>query len=119
MNYQEQGVRFKKPVNVLLIFIEGLDRRYLGHAIDLNNPNHLTKWFFYNMQADQENKLNSPPSPSHIQLTPLLDRLGTDSIYFKNFFSNMKRYYFISFAVHNQHRDSDIFKFSYGLISIF
>ncbi len=88
INPQEQGVRFNKPVNVLLIFIEGLDRRYLGHTIDLNNPSHLTKWFFYNMQADQENESDSNPLPSQIQLTPFLDQLGTESIYFKNFFSN-------------------------------
>lgn len=88
INHQEQGVRFNKPVNVLLIFIEGLDRRYLGHTIDLNNSSHLTKWFFYNMQADQENKSDSNPLPSQIQLTPFLDQLGTESIYFKNFFSN-------------------------------
>ena len=88
MTPQEQGVKFNKPVNVLLIFIEGLDRRYLGHAIDLNNPNHLTKWFFNYLPADQENESDLNPSPSHIQLTPFLDRLKTESIYFKNFFSN-------------------------------
>ena len=87
-NPQEQGVRFNKPINVLLIFIEGLDRRYLGHAIDLKNPTHLTKWFFYSMQPDQENESKSKPLPSHIKLTPFLDRLGKESIYFKNFFSN-------------------------------
>src|SRR5207245_5931215 len=28
------GVRFKEPVNVVLIFVEGLDRRFLGRTID-------------------------------------------------------------------------------------
>ena len=40
------------------------------------------------MQPDQENESKSKPIPSHIKLTPFLDRLGKESIYFKNFFSN-------------------------------
>ena len=54
----EQGVRFNKPVNVLLIFVEGLDRRYLGRTV------------------------------ASIRLTPFLDRLKDESWYFKNFFTN-------------------------------
>ncbi|QOJ36633.1 MAG: LTA synthase family protein [Nitrospira sp.] len=51
-------VRLPKPANVLLVLLEGLDRRYLGQSYD------------------------------GIQGTPFLDRLRADSIYFENFFSN-------------------------------
>jgi phosphoglycerol transferase MdoB-like AlkP superfamily enzyme len=54
----QQGVRFAKPVNVLLIFVEGLDRRYLGRTV------------------------------ASIRLTPFLDRLKGESLYFENFFTN-------------------------------
>jgi phosphoglycerol transferase MdoB-like AlkP superfamily enzyme len=48
----------KKPANVLLIFIEGLDRRYLGRTI------------------------------REVRVTPFLDRLKTESVFFENFFAN-------------------------------
>ena len=54
----QQGVRFAKPVNVLLIFVEGLDRRYLDRTV------------------------------ASVRLTPFLDRLKADSVYFENFFTN-------------------------------
>jgi len=59
------GVRFKEPVNVVLIFVEGLDRRFLGRTID-----------------------GSASSSQPIRLTPFLDRLKDESLYFENFFSN-------------------------------
>jgi phosphoglycerol transferase MdoB-like AlkP superfamily enzyme len=58
------GVRFQQPVNILLIFVEGLDRRYLGRTI---TP-----------------KKSAVP----IRLTPFLDRLKDDSVFFANFFAN-------------------------------
>jgi len=58
------GVRFERPVNVLLIFIEGMDRRYLGRTIAPKTK-----------------------GPS-IRLTPFLDRLKGESVYFENFFTN-------------------------------
>jgi hypothetical protein len=58
------GVRFEAPANVLLIFVEGLDRRYLGRTIAPKNTGEV------------------------IQLTPFLDRLKGDSVYFENFFAN-------------------------------
>jgi len=58
------GVRFEQPANVLLIFVEGLDRRYLGRTIAAKNTGEA------------------------IQLTPFLDRLKGDSVYFENFFAN-------------------------------
>ncbi|HET6676450.1 MAG TPA: LTA synthase family protein, partial [Nitrospiraceae bacterium] len=53
-----QAIRLGRPANVLLIFIEGLDRRFLGRTYD-GTPG-----------------------------TPFLDRLKAESLYFENFFSN-------------------------------
>jgi glucan phosphoethanolaminetransferase (alkaline phosphatase superfamily) len=52
------SLRFGRPVNVLLIFIEGLDRRYLGRT----------------MQG--------------VRVTPFLDQFRGESVYFQHFFSN-------------------------------
>jgi hypothetical protein len=53
--------QFKDPLNVVIIFVEGLDRRYLNRTIQAERP---------------------------IRLTPFLDRLQHQSISFKNFFAN-------------------------------
>jgi phosphoglycerol transferase MdoB-like AlkP superfamily enzyme len=58
------GVRFQQPANVLLIFVEGLDRRYLGRT------------------------MTPKKSDRPLRLTPFLDRLKDDSVYFANFFAN-------------------------------
>jgi hypothetical protein len=47
-----------RPANVLLIFIEGLDRRYLNHMV------------------------------RGLRLTPFLDHLKAETVYFQNFFAN-------------------------------
>jgi len=52
------GVRFTHPANVLLIFVEGLDRRFLNKTVD------------------------------GVRVTPFLDRLREDSVYFEHFFAN-------------------------------
>ena len=52
------GVRLPRPVNVLLLFVEGLDRRYLEHTAH------------------------------GVRVTPFLDRLKADSVSFEHFFSN-------------------------------
>jgi len=52
------GVRLPKPANILLVFLEGLDRRYLGQTY------------------------------GEVKGTPFLDRLRDESVYFQNFFSN-------------------------------
>jgi hypothetical protein len=54
----EQGVRLARPANVVLIFVEGLDRRYLGRTV------------------------------RGIRVTPFLDRLKQESVYFEHFFAN-------------------------------
>jgi Sulfatase len=61
------GAPRTRRANIVLIFVEGLDRRYLGLRI---NPGS-----------------SAGPSAS-IQVTPFLDRLKEESVYFENFFSN-------------------------------
>lgn len=72
---EQAGVRFDKPVNVVLLFVEGLDRRFLGRTIDIqeDSPPSLTP---------------GTPSRRPIRLTPFLDRFKDESLYFENFFSN-------------------------------
>lgn len=71
------AVHFEKPVNVVLLFVEGLDRRYLDRTIDIPG------------QPESKPSLSSTaPSGRSIRLTPFLDRLKNDSLYFENFFSN-------------------------------
>ena len=57
-NEANQGVHFRQPANVVLIFVEGLDRRFLNRTVQ------------------------------GIRVTPFLDRLRDDSLYFDRFFSN-------------------------------
>jgi phosphoglycerol transferase MdoB-like AlkP superfamily enzyme len=52
------AVRFDRPANVLILFIEGLDHRYLGRTYGT------------------------------VPGTPFLDRLKQDSVYFEHFFAN-------------------------------
>jgi phosphoglycerol transferase MdoB-like AlkP superfamily enzyme len=52
------GIRLPKQANVVILFLEGLDRRYLGQTY------------------------------GDVRGTPFLDRLKEDSVYFNNFFSN-------------------------------
>ena len=58
MTASADGIRFTKPANVIILFLEGLDRRYLGQTY------------------------------GEVRGTPFLDRLREDSVYFTNFFSN-------------------------------
>jgi Sulfatase len=65
-----------RPANIVLIFVEGLDRRYLGLRITPGS--------------------GVAPSASSgdqatIRVTPFLDRLKEDSVYFENFFANATR----------------------------
>ncbi len=53
--------QFRDPPNVLVIFVEGLDRRYVGRTVEADRP---------------------------IQVTPFLDSLKQSSLYFEHFFSN-------------------------------
>ncbi|WNM63879.1 LTA synthase family protein [Candidatus Nitrospira neomarina] len=62
---------FPSRVNILLLLVEGLDRRFLGKILSLSNP------------AQERTNL-----PSRISLTPFLNSLRQDSVYFEHFFSN-------------------------------
>ncbi len=52
------AVRFSKPANVVILFIEGLDRRFLGKTY------------------------------GGVPGTPFLDRIKSEGVYFENFFAN-------------------------------
>ena len=62
-----------RPANIVLIFVEGLDRRYLGLRIT---------------PGSGEVPSSSIGDQAAIRVTPFLDRLKEDSVYFDNFFSN-------------------------------
>ncbi|MGH7387491.1 MAG: LTA synthase family protein, partial [Candidatus Methylomirabilales bacterium] len=59
------GVRLEGLPNVLLIFVEGLDRRYLDRTIVVDGG-----------------------AVQGIRVTPFLDRLRGESVFFEHFFSN-------------------------------
>src|SRR2546426_1989434 len=71
-------VRFDEPVNVVLIFVERLDRRYLDRTIDVS--------------VDSKQPL-APGTPSgrSIRLTPFLDRLKDESLYFERSRKGVRR----------------------------
>ncbi len=54
-------IPFQRPLNVLVIFVEGLDRRYLNRTVGEDRP---------------------------IRVTPFLDRLKRQSVYLDHFFAN-------------------------------
>jgi Sulfatase len=54
----EPGVRLARPANVLLLFVEGLDRRFLQRTV------------------------------GGVRVTPFLDHLKGESVYFEHFFTN-------------------------------
>jgi hypothetical protein len=62
-----------RPANIVLIFVEGLDRRYLG----LRMP-----------PGSGTAPSTSTTDQATMRVTPFLDRLKDDSVYFENFFSN-------------------------------
>jgi Sulfatase len=84
----QSALPFEQQPNVLLIFVEGLDRRFLGHVIspEAGLPDNLpapprTTPEDKALRTDQEIERT-------IHLTSFLDRLKDDSLYFKNFFTN-------------------------------
>jgi hypothetical protein len=69
----------QRPPNVLLLFVEALDRRYVGGTVPVPRVGTLV------------NSPAAPHGPADLQtvaLTPFLDQLKGDSLYFENFFSN-------------------------------
>jgi phosphoglycerol transferase MdoB-like AlkP superfamily enzyme len=55
---EASALRLPRPANILIIFVEALDRRYLNKTV------------------------------GGVQVTPFLDRLRSDSVYFEHFFAN-------------------------------
>ena len=72
--------------NVLLIFVEGLDRRYLGRSITIGDPADNTVHFIYR-DPSEPRPLAGTSRPT-VRVTPFLDRLKEDGLYFDRFFSN-------------------------------
>ncbi|WP_447983494.1 LTA synthase family protein [Nitrospira sp. Nam74] len=70
-HHRYNGVAFNRPANIVLIFVEGLDRRYVGQEIHVSH-------------AEPDRPDLSPT----VRLTPFLDRFKEDSVYFEHFFSN-------------------------------
>lgn len=72
--------------NVLLIFVEGLDRRYLGRILD---PKEQADWYFFKVPGHRRDfQSTEKVKDGSILLTPFLDRLRKESLYFEHFFSN-------------------------------
>jgi hypothetical protein len=70
-HHGDHGLVLNRPANIVMIFVEGLDRRYLDQQMTIRDSAH------------RESHL--PPA---IRLTPFLDSLKKDSLYFEHFFSN-------------------------------
>jgi hypothetical protein len=83
-----QGLRFNKPANVLLLFVEGLDRRYLGRSIDPTDPNQLDEKILFTTRQYEEINGTRDSNDRKIQVTPFLDKLRKESLVFENFFAN-------------------------------
>lgn len=81
------SLRFGRPVNILIIFIEGLDHRYLGQTV----------WGY--------------------RVTPFLDRLKDESVYFEHFFANgtqTARGLFASFCSYYPRQGTAVMKTRYA-----
>ena len=79
-----------RPPNVLFLFIEGLDRRFLGKAVRVEQAKLVrtpTDSDVTELYKDGLARLLPADTPGAIRLTPFLDRFATDSLYFENFFS--------------------------------
>ena len=87
---EQRGRTLRKPPNVILFFIEGLDRRFLGRSVrpDQTRRSHAsTDSDVTELYRDGLDRLLPANQPGAVRLTPFLDRLAADSVYFQNFFS--------------------------------
>lgn len=86
-SHPSSAIRLSPPVNVLVIVVEGLDRRYLGRFVDADDPEDFRIPFIY--RRPQYGSFESASLPHRrIRVTPFLDRLRHESLYFEHFFSN-------------------------------
>jgi hypothetical protein len=87
---QTEARALRRPPNVLLLFIEGLDRRFLGRAVRpdptprsrISTDSDVTALY-----RDGLDRLLPADTIEAVRLTPFLDRLAAESLYFENFFS--------------------------------
>lgn len=81
-------IQFEQQPNVLLIFVEGLDRRFLGHVISPKSglPDGLPRRS--GVESGDEVPRIDQGFEGTIRLTSFLDRLKGESLYFTNFFTN-------------------------------
>ncbi|MGH7165092.1 MAG: LTA synthase family protein, partial [Nitrospiraceae bacterium] len=108
----------KQRANVLLIFVEGLDRRYLGRAVDPGRGADLERWFIYHAPQFRQQDKRADATAEHIRLTPFLDRLREDSVFFSNFFANgtqTARGLFASFCSYYPRQGTAVMKTRYTL----
>jgi hypothetical protein len=91
-------LQLEQQPNVLLIFVEGLDRRFLGHVIspEAGLPDDLPT----SSRTTPEDKALRPDQEIErtIHLTSFLDRLKDDSLYFTNFFTNANQTFHSMFS---------------------
>ena len=74
-------------LNVVVLFIEGLDRRLLGRAVDLDaDPTRRTTYL--RAIGTTNGKAVVQETSATVAVSPFLDRLRNESVYFENFFSN-------------------------------
>lgn len=81
-------IQFEQQPNVLLIFVEGLDRRFLGHVISPKSglPDGLPRRA--GAESGDKAPRMDPGFEATIRLTSFLDHLKGESLYFTNFFTN-------------------------------
>jgi hypothetical protein len=82
------GIRFDRPANVLLLFIEGLDRRFLGRTFVMGGDPAPEMPSPTPFRGGNPADLPMPAAGQGIRVTPFLDRLTEESVFFENFFTN-------------------------------
>ncbi len=81
-------VRFDRSPNVLVVFIEGLDRRFLGQTVVPGGSAGQESSMIPGISAARSRRVVPLNVRGGIRLTPFLDQLQEESVFFANFFSN-------------------------------
>ena len=91
-------IHFEQQPNVLLIFVEGLDRRFLGHVISPKSglPDGLPRRS--GVESGDKVPRMYQGFEATIRLTSFLDRLKGESLYFTNFFTNANQTFHAMFS---------------------
>lgn len=80
--------QFEQLPNVLMIFVEGLDRRFLGLRVSVDRDSEDDDPILTQAQANTGGHSQIETPIEGIQVTPFLDSLKLESVYFENFYSN-------------------------------